>query len=121
MTLDAAFAAEQFAYLATTGRVTGKPHEIEIWFALQGNTVFLMNGDSKHKAGNGDWVRNLQKQPAVTIRIADRTFDASARMVIESDEDRLARGLLVAKYASPQNQLETWGRIAVPVALDLQI
>ena len=121
MTLDAAYAAEPFAYLTTTGRVTGKPHEIEIWFALQGSTVFLMNGDSKHKAGNGDWVRNLQKQPMVTFRVADRTFDANARMVTEADEDRLARGLLVTKYATPQDQLETWGRVAVPVALDLQI
>ncbi len=121
MTLDAAFAEEQFAYLTTTGRVTGKPHEIEIWFALQGNAAYLMNGDSRHKAGMGDWVRNLQKQPAVKFKIAGRSFDANARMVTEADEDRLARGLLVTKYSTSQDQLETWGRVAVPVALDLQI
>ena len=26
-------AGEQFCYLTTTGRVTGRPHEVEIWFA----------------------------------------------------------------------------------------
>jgi hypothetical protein len=28
-------ADEEFCYLTTTGRVTGRPHEIEIWFALE--------------------------------------------------------------------------------------
>src|SRR5215210_3089845 len=27
-------AEENFCYLTTTGRITGRPHEIEIWFAL---------------------------------------------------------------------------------------
>ena len=27
-------AAEQYCYLTTTGRVSGRPHEIEIWFAV---------------------------------------------------------------------------------------
>ena len=29
-----ALADEDFCYLTTTGRVTGRPHEIEIWFSL---------------------------------------------------------------------------------------
>lgn len=32
-------AAESVAYLTTTGRVSGKPHAIEIWFALDGATL----------------------------------------------------------------------------------
>ena len=30
---------EQYAYLGTTGRVTGAEHEIEIWFASDGTSV----------------------------------------------------------------------------------
>jgi hypothetical protein len=32
-------AGEQYCYLTTTGRVTAKPHTIEIWFALEGSTL----------------------------------------------------------------------------------
>jgi deazaflavin-dependent oxidoreductase (nitroreductase family) len=119
MTLPDGFAEEPFAYLTTTGRVTGKPHEIEIWFAFEGDTVYLMNGDSKHPAGSGDWVRNLKKQPAVSIRIREQTLAATARIVTDAEEDALVRRLLVEKYATAANPLETWRQIAVPVALDL--
>lgn len=121
MTRGLALAAEEFAYLTTTGRVSGKPHEVEIWFAIEGETAYLMNGDSKHKAGHADWVRNLRKQPAATLRIAGQTFDATARIVGEPSEDALARRILLAKYATPENPLEIWGRVAVPVALDLRV
>ena len=33
---------EDFCYLTTTGRVTGLPREIEIWFALQGATLYML-------------------------------------------------------------------------------
>ncbi len=121
MTLDPALGAETYAYLMTTGRVSGKPHEIEIWFALNDNTAYLMNGDSKDAAGNADWVRNLRKQPAVRLCIADRTFDAVARIVTEVQEDALVRRLLLSKYATAQDPLDVWGRVAVPVAIDLTV
>lgn len=35
MTLDVSqLADETFRYLTTTGRISGRPHTIEIWFAL---------------------------------------------------------------------------------------
>jgi F420H(2)-dependent quinone reductase len=71
MTLDPALASEDFGYLTTTGRVTGKPHEIEIWFVLVGNIAYLMSGE-EGRGVKADWVRNLRKQPAVTLRIANR-------------------------------------------------
>jgi deazaflavin-dependent oxidoreductase (nitroreductase family) len=114
VTFDASFADEPFSYLTTTGRVSGNPHEIEIWFALEGRTAYLMAGDHA-----SDWVRNARKQPAVSLRIRDRTFDATARIVTDPAEDALARRLLVGKYASPRDSLESWGRTALPVALDL--
>jgi deazaflavin-dependent oxidoreductase (nitroreductase family) len=110
---------EPYCYLTTTGRVTGKPHEIEIWFAVSGDTVYLMNGNSKFKAGHADWLRNLRKQPRVSLRIKDRTFEAPTRMVTDGDEDALARRLLLAKYATPARPLTEWGLNAVPVAIDL--
>ncbi len=35
---------DDFCYLTTRGRVSGRPHEIEIWFALEGRTLYLLSG-----------------------------------------------------------------------------
>ena len=37
-------AKEDYCYLTTTGRVSGKPRKIEIWFMLQGSTLYMLSG-----------------------------------------------------------------------------
>ncbi|HLM49379.1 MAG TPA: nitroreductase family deazaflavin-dependent oxidoreductase [Solirubrobacteraceae bacterium] len=117
MSLEPGLAGEDYAYLTTTGRRTGRPREIEIWFALRGRTVFLM-------AGGGDgaqWVRNLRADPGVRVRVGDQRRRARARIVGDPEEDRAARDLLVGKYAPRSGgDLENWGRTGLPVALDLE-
>ena len=47
------------------------------------------------------WVRNIQTQPQVHVRVGDRRFDAVARIVRENREHELAgavRALSDAKY-----------------------
>lgn len=68
-----------------------------------------------------DWVRNLMADPAVHVRVGDEEGDATARVVEPgTDEDLLARRLVLAKYqADGATDLESWGRSALPVALDL--
>jgi deazaflavin-dependent oxidoreductase (nitroreductase family) len=107
-------ANEDFCYLTTTGRATGRPHEIEIWFALDGTDLYMLS-DSDHS----DWVKNLRKTPEVTVRIAERTFKGRARVVGEGREDELARRLLVEKYESTPGSLSNWRRSALPVAVAL--
>ncbi len=119
MTLDPALGREAYCYLTTTGRVTGKPHEIEIWFALAGNTAYLMNGDSKYDAGKGDWVRNLRKNPACTLRIGGTTYAATGRIVADATEDAMVRRMLVEKYATQEKPLTEWGQTALPVAIEI--
>ena len=95
MSFDLALAAEQYCYLTTTGRTSGEPREIEIWFGLDGKSLYLMSGgrDRSH------WVRNMRKKPAVTVRIGDLTLAGRGREVVAgSEEDALARRLLVEKY-----------------------
>jgi deazaflavin-dependent oxidoreductase (nitroreductase family) len=114
---DPALASEQYAYLTTTGRVTGKAHTIEIWFALENGVVYLMAGGG----GRSDWVRNLRRKPDVSLRIRDQRFAGRARIIGPLDkEDALARRLLVSKYANTGygGDLSSWGRTALPVAID---
>ena len=59
--------------------------------------------------------------PMVTVRIGGAEGEATARVVeAGTEEDALARRLLLAKYQQPgQTDLESWGRSALPVAFDL--
>jgi len=43
----------QYVYLTTTGRRTGRPHTIEIWYAVQDGRIYLMAGGRDR----ADWVR----------------------------------------------------------------
>ena len=111
---DASLAGEDFCYITTTGRVTGNPHTIEIWFALHEGVLYILTGGSFRS----DTVRNLQKQPACRVRLKDVTYDATARVVTDADEDALARRLLFEKYHSSDEDLDSWSKTALPVAFE---
>jgi hypothetical protein len=108
-------AAVEFCYLTTTGRITGRPHRIEIWFGLHEGAVYLLAGDRDRS----DWVRNLMVSSDVKLEIADRARTTRARVVEPSTaEDALARRLLVEKYQpGSDDDLTGWGRTALPVAI----
>jgi deazaflavin-dependent oxidoreductase (nitroreductase family) len=107
---------EDFCYVTTTGRRTGRPHTIEIWFGARGDTLYLLSG-----GGDGaDWLRNLRADPGVRVRIGDETTSGTARLVEDPEEDLLARRLLPEKYAPRyRGSLDRWARTAIPVAIDL--
>jgi len=109
-------AGEDFCYLTTTGRVSGRPHTIEIWFALYENTLYMLSGGMDR----ADWVKNSLHLPDVTVRIKDITFTGKARLVSNPEEDALARRLVFEKYEkSSEDDLTEWSRSALPVAVDL--
>ena len=107
---------DDFCYLTTRGRVSGRPHEIEIWFALEGRTLYLLSGGGERS----DWVRNLRAEPAVTVRLRDTTYDATARVVEGGDESDRGRGLVFEKYQPRYSgSLERWRRESLLVAIDV--
>ncbi|CAN5821352.1 hypothetical protein BH23CHL2_BH23CHL2_26980 [soil metagenome] len=117
--LSAAHAAERLCYLTTTGRVTGNPHEIEIWFARgEGDRVYMLSGGGR----NRDWVLNLIANPAVTVRIDGTTYSGNATPIDGHDEEPQARQLLAAKYQdwSEGQPLSDWATRSFPVAIDLE-
>jgi len=117
--LLASLAKEEYCYLTTIGRVTGKPHEIEIWFGLHDNSLYLMAGNRD----KSDWVKNLLKNPSATVRIAKHTFTGTVHLVTDKQEDTKARYMLAEKYQEWEEgrTLSQWARTALPVALDLGI
>jgi deazaflavin-dependent oxidoreductase (nitroreductase family) len=109
-------ADDDFCYLTTTGRVTGRPHTIEIWFALEGTTIYMLSG-GRDKA---DWIKNALRTPEVDVRIRDQHFTGRARLVADTAEDAKAREIVVGKYQPRSSDaLDSWGRTSLPLVIDL--
>lgn len=117
MSIESAYLEEQYAYLTTTGRVSGQPREIEIWFGARGDTVYMLAG-----GGHGaHWVMNLIAKPEVTVKLGDELYNGVARIVEPGEEEQNARRLLATKYEdwTDAKPLSDWARMALPVAIDL--
>ncbi len=112
-----ATADADFCYVTTRGRRTGQPHEIEIWFATDGDTLLLLAGGGDRS----DWVRNLRADAAVTVRLGETTRPGRARVVeTGTDEDERARQLVFEKYQPRyRGDLSDWRVRALAVAIDL--
>ena len=114
------YADEEYCYLTTTGRRSGRSHEIEIWFVLIDGVVHVLAG-----GGDGaDWVRNLRADPRVGLRVGTFEGPATARVVDDIGPDGTgsheARRRLAARYQGWQgeeSELSTWARRALLVAV----
>ena len=110
-----AIASTEYAYLTTTGRKSGNPHRIEIWFGVSDGRIYLKSGGRE----KSDWVQNLIAQPQVTIEIGNETVRGFATILEEgSDADRTARMLLVQKYQK-KDELKGWGENSLAIAIDV--
>ncbi|HZT88373.1 MAG TPA: nitroreductase family deazaflavin-dependent oxidoreductase [Stellaceae bacterium] len=76
-------ADKQVLYLTTNGRRTGLPREIEIWFVVDRDRLYLFAETGEAAA----WVKNIRQNPEVSVRIGDRRIAAAAR-VLDREADR---------------------------------
>lgn len=86
-------AAEELE-LITHGRRTGRPHVVRVWFAREGDVLWL-RADEREP----DWLRNLRADPGCTVRIGGR--ELAARYEPVEDRDGALRHLVAlwrAKY-----------------------
>jgi deazaflavin-dependent oxidoreductase (nitroreductase family) len=65
---------ESLVHLTVRGRKTGKPHTVKIWFAAGNGKVYVTSA----RGMDADWVKNLRKNPDVTLRIGSTTLQGSA-------------------------------------------
>ena len=90
----AAHAQVENCYVTTKGRRTGNPHEVEIWFGVVSDTLYLISGNG----AGADWYRNALATTDVTVRIGDDTHAGVARPVTEETERRSVGELMGVKY-----------------------
>ena len=79
---------EQYLYLTTRGRKTRLPREIEIWFTERGSRYYVIA-----EYATAQWLRNLQADPDVQVRIANQRFPAYARVITADSDPDLHRSV----------------------------
>ena len=111
------WADERVFDLTTTGRSSGAPHTIEIWFAAHDGRIYLLSGGRLRS----DWIKNLRANPAVRFTVAGQELQGRAELVTDPAEDALARRLLAAKYQDwhEGEPLSEWAQTSTPVRIDL--
>jgi deazaflavin-dependent oxidoreductase (nitroreductase family) len=75
------------------GRKSGQPHEVTIWFLVDGEAVYLVTADKRRQ-----WVRNVLAHPAVQLRVRDETFAGDVTPVTAPAEMARVVELLKHKY-----------------------
>ena len=100
MTSLKSVADKQVLYLATVGRRTGLPREIEIWFVVWSERLYLF-AETGEAAG---WVKNIRHNSEVAVRIGEQHVEATAR-VLHREIDRE----LWAQVAAIADRKYGWG------------
>jgi deazaflavin-dependent oxidoreductase (nitroreductase family) len=103
----ATLAEAQVLYLTTTGRHSGLPRTIEIWFTYHAGRLYL-NAERRLAA---QWVQNVVQEPRVRVRLQDREFAGQARL-LDPHRDRLLWQTVVAL----SRQKYDWGE-GLPVEI----
>jgi len=93
-------AHEPVLHLTTVGRTTGLPREIEIWFVVCDERVYLF----AEKGEAAGWVKNIRQNRKASVRIGERQIDATARVL-----DRQTDHDLWCKVAAIADRKYGWG------------
>jgi len=72
-------ASQQTIHITTTGRRSGEPRRVEIWWFLV-DERFIITGTP----GRRDWLANLYADPHLTVHLRDRDIEATATPVTEA-------------------------------------
>ena len=102
--IDGAFRA----VLVTRGRVTGRPHGVELLAVGYGGKAYF----SRHRP-DGDWFQNALADPEVTVRYQNWTFTGRAGLVTD---EALAARISELKYPGKEKARER--RVVIEVTPD---
>jgi hypothetical protein len=97
---------EKFIYLTTKGRKSGKDHEVELWFALANDRIYL-----SHEGAYTDWMKNLIKDGNVRFKIGSEDLEGIAKLAPVGSQGREAgKQALYEKYYGSANKetLDDW-------------
>jgi deazaflavin-dependent oxidoreductase (nitroreductase family) len=79
------------ARLVTIGRISGAPRDVAVGYVDEPDGSILVAANDAHTA----WGHNLLANPAVSVEIADRRFEAIAEPLDRADHGRVVRELIL--------------------------
>ena len=108
-----------FAYLTTTGRRPGERHTVELWYrrTADGTMWFLAGVDPPIVGGRPDWVRNIEADAHVVVRVGKGPELAALGRVEECGE--ALRHAFDVRYRGVEDEapLTRWAATGLSVAV----
>jgi deazaflavin-dependent oxidoreductase (nitroreductase family) len=115
-TVRAALARDRTIDITTTGRRSGRPTRIEIWFLRADGELYITGTPGKR-----DWYANLLAHPEFTFHLKDSvTADLPARAtpITDAARRRAIFERLFVQLGRPAAQIEAWVERSPLVAVD---
>ena len=100
--------------ITVTGRTSGRPLSYPIWFAIDGDTLYLI----PVKGSDTEWYKNVRKIPTIRLTARGKTLTASPRFL--TDQAQLDRVLekFREKYGKNVKSYYPKYDVAIEVTLD---
>jgi deazaflavin-dependent oxidoreductase (nitroreductase family) len=105
---------EKVIHVTTVGRKTSKPHVVELWFATGDGKLYL-----SHEGKRTDWMKNIETNPKIGVRIGDMEFSAEAKIVKSGAPFEAGKKALYEKYygRASKEVLDDWFSLSEVVQL----
>ena len=86
--------SQLYLYLTTVGHKSGRPYEIEIWYAQHQGCYYLVSekGEAAH------WVQNIRANPSVSFRVGGDVFAGRGAVADDAALIRAVKAKMEAKY-----------------------
>jgi deazaflavin-dependent oxidoreductase (nitroreductase family) len=99
--------------LTVTGRTSGRPISLPIWFTVDGNTLYLI----PVKGSDTAWFKNVRKQSAIQLSAHGKTFATDASII--TDQTQLDHVLETFRRKYGQNVKSYYPKYDVVVEVPL--
>src|SRR5207247_9699848 len=84
--------------LTTTGRQTGRKHDVELWFAFEDYKLYFLAHESSQ------WWKNIAKTPRIEVEVSEILFEGKGRIA----QDKLDHILELCRRKYGPDQVERW-------------
>ena len=100
--------------ITVTGRTSGRSLSYRVWFALDGDKLYLI----PVKGSDTDWYKNLRKNPTIRLEARGKTLTASTRFL--TDEAQLGKVLEKFRDKYGRNVKSYYPKLDVAVEVPLK-
>ena len=97
-----ALGGEKEIAITVKGRRTGRRYTTPVSFGVDAGKVYLL----PTRGSNNNWYRNILVNPAMRVKVGNRTFDVRAKALTDRASVERVMDLIAAK--SGKDYLERW-------------